>query len=57
MKIFNMAIYLFIGLVFTFMLDTTNRTLNLTKPWTLKERIVCMLLWPIFAVIFIVNLF
>jgi hypothetical protein len=57
MKGFDMGIYLLIGILFTFMLDTINHMFNLTEPWTLKERIVCILLWPVFVIIFIVNLF
>jgi hypothetical protein len=52
-----MGIYLLIGILFTFMLDTINHMFSLTEPWTLKERIVCILLWPVFVIIFIVNLF
>ncbi len=52
-----MGTYLLTGLVFTFFIEVVNKYFVFEKGFTFFERIICIILWPIFVLIFIYNLF
>lgn len=58
--------YFFIGAGFTFLMDlflNTEKVQNhpnvkhVLKDWGLKERITCIIIWPLAAIVFIISFF
>ena len=58
--------YLFIGAGFTFLIDlllgmkriqNQPNVKHVLKDWGLKERIVCILIWPLAAIVFMISFF
>ena len=56
--------YFFIGVGFTFIIDALLFCLKTHPPvqralknWGLKERIVCIALWPVSVIIFLITFF
>ena len=54
--------YLFIGTVFTFVMDlllsvesVRKHTDVVDKEWGMKQRILCILIWPLAALVFAFN--
>ena len=56
--------YFFIGAAFTFLVDTLmglnkikNHPKKKDKVWGMKERILCIIIWPISSVTFLIAFF
>ena len=52
--------YFFIGFAFTFIVDliiikAKNHPKLINKIWGLKERVICVLIWPIATTVFIIS--
>jgi hypothetical protein len=52
-----MLTYIIIGVLFTFFLETINHVNKLGFEFSMLERIITILVWPITLFIFIKNLF